>query len=94
MSLDELILKCKQQDRKAQEQLYNFLGARLFSVCLKYSRNKEEAEDNLQDSFVTIFHKINQFNHKGSFDKQRRITCSNSGGHSGLSSLGGVGGSD
>jgi RNA polymerase sigma-70 factor (ECF subfamily) len=35
---------------------------------LKYSRNYVEAEDNLQDGFLIIFNKINQFNFKGSFE--------------------------
>lgn len=34
----------------------------------KYSRNRQEAEDNLHDGFITIFKKIDQFKHKGSFE--------------------------
>jgi RNA polymerase sigma-70 factor (ECF subfamily) len=42
---------------------------------LKYSRNYQDAEDNLQDSFLTIFEKIKQFKHKGSFEGWlKRIT--------------------
>ncbi|MEO0902695.1 MAG: sigma-70 family RNA polymerase sigma factor, partial [Bacteroidota bacterium] len=40
----------------------------LFGMCLKYSRNKIEAEDNLHDSFITIYNKIGQYNFKGSFE--------------------------
>lgn len=44
-------------------------------MCLKYSNNKQEAEDNLHDSFITIFEKIKQFNNKGSFEGWlKRIT--------------------
>ena len=44
-------------------------------MCLKYSRNKTEAEDNLHDSFMTIFDKVHQFNFKGSFEGWiKRIT--------------------
>lgn len=47
----------------------------LFGVCLKYSRNKTEAEDNLHDSFMTIFDKIGQYKSKGSFEGwAKRIT--------------------
>ena len=55
-------------DRTAQEQLYRLYAAKLFGLCLKYSDNRQEAEDNLQDGFVTIFAKISQFNHNGSFE--------------------------
>lgn len=44
-------------------------------MSLKYSRNYQEAEDNLQDAFITIFNKIGQFKHKGSFEGWlKRIT--------------------
>jgi len=68
LSLEELIDSCKQGDRKAQEQLYREYSPRLFGTCLKYSRNKTEAEDNLHDSFMTIFDKIAQYTAKGSFE--------------------------
>ena len=68
MSLKELIEKCKSEDRKAQGELYSRFASKLFSVCLKYSRNFTEAEDNLQDAFLTIFKKIHQFKNKGSFE--------------------------
>ena len=75
MSLEELIKNCEKGNRKAQEQLYRDYSRVLYGVCLKYSRNKTEAEDNLHDSFMVIFNKIGQFKHKGSFEGWlRRIT--------------------
>lgn len=68
MSLKELVHNCKKGNRIAQEQLYKQYAGRLFGVCLKYSRNKTEAEDNLHDSFITIFQKIDQYKFKGSFE--------------------------
>lgn len=75
MNLEELITNCKKGQRKAQEELYRRYSGVLFGMCLKYSRNKIEAEDNLHDSFMTIFEKVGQFNHKGSFEGwMKRIT--------------------
>lgn len=75
MSLEKLIQHCKKGDRKAQEQLYRKYASVLFGLCLKYSPNKTEAEDNLHDSFLTIFEKIGQFKFKGSFEGWiKRIT--------------------
>ncbi|MFK5982395.1 MAG: sigma-70 family RNA polymerase sigma factor [Flavobacteriaceae bacterium] len=68
MTLEELILKCKKQDLKAQGELYKKFSGILFSVCLKYSPNYHEAEDSLQDAFITIFKRIEQFKGKGSFE--------------------------
>lgn len=68
MSLEQLIKQCKKRDRKAQETLYHLYSSKVYSVCLKYSRNSAEAQDNLQDSFVTIFNKIEQFKSQGAFE--------------------------
>ena len=68
MDLNQLINDCKNNDRKAQEQLYRLYSSKLFAVCLKYSRNYTEAQDNLQDGFILIFNKIAQYSFKGSFD--------------------------
>lgn len=75
MSLEELILNCQKKDRKAQELLYRSYATILYGICLKYSNSKAEAEDNLHDSFMTIYEKIGQFKNKGSFEGwMKRIT--------------------
>lgn len=75
MTQEELIKRCKKGNRAAQEELYRTYAAVLFGICLKYSRNKTEAEDNLHDSFMTIFDKIQQFKSRGSFEGWlKRIT--------------------
>jgi RNA polymerase sigma factor (sigma-70 family) len=68
LTLEELIVDCQKNDRKAQEALYHKYASILFGLCLKYSPNRVEAEDNLQDAFVTIFARINQYSGKGSFE--------------------------
>ncbi|MBU2926832.1 RNA polymerase sigma factor [Winogradskyella psychrotolerans] len=68
MSLDKLIKNCIEQDVQAQGQLYKLYASKLFSLCLKYSKNYAEAEDNLHDAFITVFNKIGQYNNKGSFE--------------------------
>ncbi|MFT3794580.1 RNA polymerase sigma factor [Flavobacterium sp.] len=68
MNLEQLILDCQKKNIKAQEQLFRLFSSKLFAVCLKYSRNYEEAQDNLQDGFMIIYEKIGQFSFKGSFE--------------------------
>ena len=68
MSLERLISKCKKKDVKAQGELYELYSSQLFAVSLKYSRNYVEAQDHLQDSFVAIFNKIDQYKFKGAFE--------------------------
>ena len=66
--MQELIKKCKQQNLHAQAEVYQLFSGKLFALSLKYSRNKQDAEDVLQDSFITAFQKINQYKNKGSFE--------------------------
>jgi RNA polymerase sigma-70 factor (ECF subfamily) len=78
VGLDQLILDCKNNDAKAQEQIYRLFAPKFFGVCLKYSTNYAEAEDNLQDGFIIIFKKIEQFQFKGSFEGwAKRIMINN-----------------
>ena len=68
MSTEELIKRCQDNDRQAQEVLYRRYSSILFGMCLKYAPNSMEAEDNLQDAFITIFQRIGQYQGKGSFE--------------------------
>ena len=68
MSQEQLIKDCKKKKPKAQEELYKRYARTLFTVALKYARNYSEAEDILQEGFITIFNKVEQFKFKGSFE--------------------------
>jgi len=68
LGLNKLIKQCANNDRRAQKEIYQLFSGKLFSICLKYSKNKQEAQDNFQDGFVIIFEKIGQFKFKGSFE--------------------------
>ena len=78
MGLDQIINDCKKNYPKAQEQLYQLFSKKFFGVCLKYSNNYADAQDNLQDGFLIIFKKIEQFSGKGSFEGwAKRIMINN-----------------
>lgn len=68
MDIKNLIKACQQQNRKAQEELYNQYKKPLFVLSLKYCANEAEAEDNLHNGFIEIFTNIKKFDHKGSFE--------------------------
>jgi RNA polymerase sigma factor (sigma-70 family) len=69
-----LIQGCIARDRNCQKQLYELYSGTLFSLCLRYAGNQEEAEEILQDGFVQVFLYIHQFKHTGSFEGwMRRI---------------------
>src|SRR5882757_3541963 len=47
--------KCRKNDAQAQRLLYESFKARLMGLCRRYTRNREDAQDILQESFIKIF---------------------------------------
>ncbi len=66
--LEELIKGCRSRKLASQSSLYKLYKDRFFVLSLKYCKNREEAQDNLQDSFIEIFKRIKQYQGKGSFE--------------------------
>ncbi len=62
----ELIKSCLSNDRLAQRQLYDLLLPYLTVVCKRYLNNNADLKDTLQESFISIFSKINQYDIKRS----------------------------
>ena len=40
----------------------------MFGICLRYAGNYDDAQDILQDGFLKVFEKIDQFGFKGAFE--------------------------
>ena len=64
----QLIDLCIKGDRASQKVLYNRLAPRMFPLCIRYIGNREMAEDVLQDGFITLFTKLEDYKGDGSFD--------------------------
>ncbi len=65
---EQLIVGCKKKKRKARNRLYSLYANKFLGICLRYTRNKPEAEDVLHDAFIKIFTKIDQYSGEGSFE--------------------------
>lgn len=64
----ELIKACIANDKRAQRIMYEKFSSRMFSLCLRYSKDRALAEDLLQDGFITVFLKLKSYNGNGSFE--------------------------
>lgn len=53
--------KCKQNDRKAQMELYTQYCDAMYSVALRYVKNEDDAEDVVQEAFIKAFRKLDQY---------------------------------
>ena len=67
-SLERLVPACRDGDRKAQKRLFDALSPKMMAVCLRYMGNREDAEDVLQEGFVTVFTKLDSYTGLGSFE--------------------------
>lgn len=63
-----LVEKAKNGDRRAQKTIYDQLSGKMYAVCLRYMSDKEQAQDILQDGFVTLFTKLDSYSGEGSFE--------------------------
>jgi len=66
--LKNIIEECVSGNVRAQETLYRMLAPKMFGVCLRYSKDYTEAEDNLQEGFIKVFAYIKNFRHEGSLE--------------------------
>ena len=61
MTTEQSISGCKKGDRKCQSALFNQYADKLFAVALRYTRDKNEAQDVLHEAFMKIFKSIVNF---------------------------------
>jgi RNA polymerase sigma factor (sigma-70 family) len=64
----KLIEGCIEGKRKAFALLYRRYAAGMLGVCLRYCRNRAEAEDVLQEGFIKVFGNIGNFRKEGSLE--------------------------
>ncbi len=67
-TIDELVARCKEGERKAQEILYKLLASKMLGVCMRYATDRAEAEDMLQNGFVNVFRKLADYRNEGAFE--------------------------
>lgn len=63
----EMAAGCKSGDARIQQYVFRKYYGLMLGLCLRYANDREEARDMLQESFVKIFDKIEQYNEDYSF---------------------------
>jgi len=81
MTEELLLAGCLQNNASSQEELYNRFSPRMLGVCYRFAKNREDAEDMLQEGFIKVFTQIHQYRNEGALEGWiRRIvvhTCIN-----------------
>jgi RNA polymerase sigma factor (sigma-70 family) len=77
--IKDIIEGCVRGEKRSQDVLYRKFASLLYGICLRYAKNKMEAEDVLQEVYVKIYNNISSYHHDGSFEGWlRRIAVNTS----------------
>ena len=63
----EIVDRCKSGDKIAYKELYDLYSKAMFNICYRITNDRYEAEDVLQEAFVSAFRNIGAFRAKSSF---------------------------
>jgi RNA polymerase sigma factor (sigma-70 family) len=61
VDIDTIISGCKKGERKAQEQLYKNFYRAMLSLCMRYTKNEDDALEVLNNGFLKVFKNIQRY---------------------------------
>ena len=65
MEEQELCKLCRKRDTRAQKELYELYANRLYAICIRYSGDRDTAQDLLHDGFIKILCSFEKFTWRG-----------------------------
>ena len=68
MDDNTLVKECLNENSKAQKALFDKFAPKMLSVCLRYMKNTEQAEDALQDGFIKVFRYLKSYENTGALE--------------------------
>ncbi|MFN8247728.1 MAG: sigma-70 family RNA polymerase sigma factor [Ferruginibacter sp.] len=81
MTEEQMLSGSIRNNASAQEAFYNKFSPKMLGVCYRFAKNREDAEDMLQEGFIKIFTQLHQYRNEGALEGWiRRIivhTCIN-----------------
>ncbi|WP_017731588.1 RNA polymerase sigma factor [Nafulsella turpanensis] len=76
---ETLLRGCRENDSRSQRELYQQWAPKMLGLCLRYVKDRSEAESVMTGGFLKIFERIDQFSGEGSFEGwMRRIMVNES----------------
>ncbi|MFA5573899.1 MAG: RNA polymerase sigma factor [Brumimicrobium sp.] len=66
--LKDLIKRCVKHEKSAQEKLFKEFYGKMMGVCMRYTKDQDQAQEVVQQGFIKIFDKLGEFDFKGSFE--------------------------
>jgi RNA polymerase sigma-70 factor (ECF subfamily) len=68
MDDETLVHNCVSGNAEAQRELFKRFSPLMLGVAMRYIKDKEHAEDVVQDGFIKVYKNIYRFEHKGSLE--------------------------
>lgn len=66
--MQQLVEGCLRGDRRSQHAVYKLFYGKMKAVCLRYTKDSDEALDVLQEGFIKVFQNIERYSGAGSFE--------------------------
>lgn len=63
-----LVEQCLQNDPKAQSMFYKKYSKKMYALCMRYSKSKDDASDIMQEGFIKVFQNLENFRNEGSLE--------------------------
>ncbi len=78
METREIIQFCLEGNKEAENRLFMRYANRVYTICLRYCKQKEEAKDLMQECFITLFDNLSKYDeNKGEFEGWMFRVCTN-----------------
>ena len=68
MTEEQMLVGCIKNNATAQEELYHRFSPRMLGVCYRFAKNREDAEDMLQEGFIKVFTQLHQYRNEGALE--------------------------
>lgn len=65
MDYTQLLKNCLKQKPDAQKMLYEHFAPSMLGVCFRYTKSISDAEEVLQEGFIKVFTRLNQYKGEG-----------------------------
>jgi len=63
-----LAMKATGGDERSFQKIYDAIAGKMYSLCLRYAGNSEDANDWFQEGFVKLYRHLSAFRNDGSFE--------------------------
>lgn len=78
MNIQQLITSCKKHNRQAEKALFFRFAGKVLTICRRYTRDDQKAQDYVQECFIQVFQNIDRYDeNKGEFAGWLYRICTN-----------------